>query len=108
MQDKQKVTLYIPPELHRQLKIKAAVETEPMSAIAERALAFYIEHSDVVEELESSVGTAHRVYACPECATSVVVRADELVALKSQSVLLGDDSLHVSPVSAESLVPANV
>ena len=32
MQDKQKVTLYLPPELHRELKIKAAVEAEPMSA----------------------------------------------------------------------------
>jgi hypothetical protein len=40
MQNKQKVTLYIPPELHRKLKIKAAVESEPMSSIAERAIVF--------------------------------------------------------------------
>lgn len=50
MQNKQKVTLYIPPKLHRQLKIRAAVDTESMSAIVEKAIAFYMEHSEVVEE----------------------------------------------------------
>ncbi|MBC6417919.1 MAG: hypothetical protein GDA44_03565 [Prochloron sp. SP5CPC1] len=50
MQNKQKVTLYIPPKLHRQLKIRAAVDTESMSAIAEKAIAFYMEHSEVAEE----------------------------------------------------------
>lgn len=50
MQNKQKVTLYIPPKLHRQLKIRAAVDTESMSAIVEKAIVFYMEHSEVVEE----------------------------------------------------------
>ena len=36
--DKQKVTLYLPPELHHQLKLRAAVDHESMSVIAERAL----------------------------------------------------------------------
>jgi hypothetical protein len=40
MEDKQKVTLYLTSELHRQLKIKAAVEVETMSTIAERALEY--------------------------------------------------------------------
>jgi hypothetical protein len=38
MQDKHKVTLYLPPELHHQLKLRAAIESEPISAIAEKAL----------------------------------------------------------------------
>ncbi|HEY9825744.1 MAG TPA: hypothetical protein V6D19_09875 [Stenomitos sp.] len=107
MQDKQKVTLYLPPELHRELKIKAAVETEAMSAIAERALAFYLHHPEVVEECEASVaGNAHRVYNCPECASSVILRSSELVTLKRQTALIGDENLQVT--SAEALVPASV
>ncbi len=56
MQDKHKVTLYLPPELHRQLKIRSAVDLEPMSAIAERALVFYLKHPEVVDEVEASQG----------------------------------------------------
>jgi len=52
MQEKQKVTLYLSPELHRQLKIKAAVESEPMSSIAERAIIFYLGNSELVDEVE--------------------------------------------------------
>jgi hypothetical protein len=107
MQEKQKVTLYLPPELHRELKIKAAVETEPMSVIAERALAFYLQHPAVVDEVESSVhGAVHQVYSCPACASSVVLRDHELMALKQSSSLLSDDGLQVMP--SEVLVPAQV
>lgn len=107
MQDKHKVTLYLPPELHRELKIKAAVEAEPMSAIAERALAFYIQHSEVVEETElSPSGTTHQVYSCPECASSVILRSSELVSLKDQPALLSDEGLQVAV--SEPLVAASV
>jgi hypothetical protein len=109
MQDKQKVTLYLPPELHRELKIKAAVETEPMSAIAERALAFYLHHSDVVDEVEAAVsGSTHQVYSCPECTSSVILRSHELVTLKRQPGLLSDEGLQVQPVPSETLIPASV
>ncbi len=109
MQDKQKVTLYLPPELHRELKIKAAVETEPMSAIAERALAFYLHHSNVVDEVEAAVsGSTHQVYSCPECTSSVVLRSNELVTLKRQPGLLSDEGLQVQPVPSETLIPASV
>jgi len=91
MQDKQKVTLYIPPELHRQLKITAAVDSESMSTIAERAIDFYIKHSAVVEEVESSYGRSHRVYACPVCSSSAIIRDGEMVALKDQPSILADD-----------------
>ncbi len=43
-----KVTLYLPPELHRQLRICSAVEGEAMSSIAKRAIDFYLAHSDLV------------------------------------------------------------
>jgi hypothetical protein len=86
MQDKQKVTLYLPPELHRQLKIRAAVDGEPMSSIAQRAIVFYLENPEVVDEMGSSYGQTHRVYSCPECASSVFMEEGELVSLKNQSL----------------------
>lgn len=91
MQDKQKVTLYIPPELHRQLKIKAAVDSESMSTIAEKAIAFYMNHSPEVDEIESSYGRSHRVYTCPECSSEVIIRDGEMVALNHQPTVLIDD-----------------
>lgn len=84
MQTKQKVTLYLSPELHRRLKIRAAIDSEPMSELAARAIAFYLSHPEVVDETEASYGRTHRVYACPECATSVALREGELVSLGEQ------------------------
>lgn len=101
-QDKQKVTLYLPPELHRQLKIRAAVDSEAMSTLAEQALSFYLTHSDVVAEVEGTVnGSTHQVHTCPECATAVVLRSGEMVALKEQPLTLSDDGLKVQPAAAE-------
>jgi ribosomal protein L37AE/L43A len=86
MQSKQKVTLYIPPELHRQLKIKAAVDVESMSTLVEKAIAFYMRYPDKVEEIEASVnGKTHQVHFCPECSAPMVMRDGEAVSLKSQT-----------------------
>jgi hypothetical protein len=104
MQEKQKVTLYIPPELHRQLKIKAAVEGEPMSALAERALHFYLHHSEVVDQVES-YGQTHQVYGCPECNSGLVLRDGELVALTQQGSVLTDDSLSMAQVCGDDYTP---
>jgi hypothetical protein len=99
MQDKQKVTLYIPPELHRQLKIKAAVDSESMSTIAEKAIAFYMNHSPEVDEIESSYGRSHRVYTCPDCSSSLIIRDGEMVALNHQpTVLIDDEELPIPQV----------
>jgi hypothetical protein len=77
-----KVTLYLPPDLHRQLKIRSAVEGEAMSSIAKRAIDFYLANSDLVEEDLGTVhGHAHRIYDCPSCATPVVVHQGELVEI---------------------------
>ena len=110
MQDKHKVTLYLPPELHRQLKIRAAVDAEPMSALAERAIDFYLDHPEVVDRVEGEAyGSTHQVYACPECTTSMVIRSGELVALHDQPSTLSDDGLRVhSPTTTEELVGASV
>jgi hypothetical protein len=107
MQDKQKVTLYLPPELHRQLKIRAAVDAEPMSEIAERALGFYLHHQEMVEEIEAaSHGSAHRVYNCPACESSLVVRSGEIVTLQNQPGILVDSldgSLDLAPLASDPL-----
>lgn len=112
MQDKQKVTLYLPPDLHRKLKIRGAVDSEPMSAIAERAIDFYLDHPDVVEEVEAAVhGSTHRVYTCPECTSPLVMRSGEMAALKEQPGVIGEQELAVQTVGSESLeerVPASV
>jgi len=93
MQDKHKVTLYLPPDLHRQLKIRSAVELEAMSAIAERAIEFYLTHSDIVDEIETFHGQSHRIYTCPECVSSLILREGEMVSLREQSGLLPDNDL---------------
>jgi hypothetical protein len=99
---KHKVTLYLPPELHRQLKIKAAVDEQPMSALAERALQFLLEHPEAVE---AAHGRAHRVYACPECKTSLVMRSDSLEMLPRTKAILNDPPLtEAAPQELVSLV----
>ncbi len=91
MQDKQKVTLYLPPGLHRQLKIRAAVDSDSMSALVERAIVFYLRHPEVVDEVEATYGKSHRVYNCPECSSSVVLQEGEMVSLENQPSILAED-----------------
>jgi energy-coupling factor transporter ATP-binding protein EcfA2 len=101
MQEKQKVTLYLTPDLHRQLKIRAAVADEPMSSLAERALGFYLAHPEVVEQESEVYGQTHQIHSCPECQTTVVMRDGELVALGAQPTIL-------SELSSEELVLSQV
>ena len=98
MQSKQKVTLYIPPELHKKLKIKAAVDVESMSALVEKAIAFYMQFPEKVDEIKSSVhGKTHQVHICPECDAPMVMKDGEMLSLRSQSSIIEDDiSLEVS------------
>ncbi len=91
MQDKQKVTLYLPPGLHRQIKIRAAVDSESMSTIVERALGFYLHHSEVVNEVEADYGKSHQVYKCPECTHPVILRDGEMVTLGNQPGVLAEE-----------------
>ena len=92
MQDKQKVTLYLPPGIHRQLKIRAAIDEHSMSALVERAVDFYHKHPDKVEEVESAAhGKTHQVHVCPECNAAMVMREGKMVSLKNQPSVITDD-----------------
>jgi hypothetical protein len=107
MQDKQKVTLYMPPGIHRQLRIRSAIDAESMSAIVERAIDFYLKHPDTVDaEEKSAYGRTHQVHICPECDAAMVMRDGQMMSLKDQpSVLTDESSLPLvgdSPVSADS------
>ncbi|AMA08905.1 MULTISPECIES: hypothetical protein [Cyanophyceae] len=93
MQDKQKVTLYLPAAIHRQLKIKAALDADSMSALVEKAVAFYLQHPEVVEEVQETYGQTHRVHICPDCEGAVVLRDGQLVSLKRQPTVLLDEEI---------------
>lgn len=104
-EEKQKVTLYLPQEIHRQLKIKAAVDSATMTDIAQKAIVFYLSHQEVVEQYEEGYGHTHRIYSCPECSTQVVMRDGEMVGLQNGSGILLDESLSLEspqPVSVDS------
>ncbi|WP_009633423.1 hypothetical protein [Synechocystis sp. PCC 7509] len=111
MQAKQKVTFYLTPEIHRRLKIRSAIDSEPMSELAEKAIGFYLTHPEMVEELETIHGRTHQLYACPECATTVVISDGEMVAIGSSSGVLNEEKLTVAQVTPgtaagqEELVP---
>lgn len=91
MQDKQKVTLYLPPGLHRQLKIRAAVDLDSMSALVERAIVFYLHHPEMVDEVEASYGKTHQVYTCPGCDSPVVLKDQKMISLSNQSGILTEE-----------------
>lgn len=95
MQSKQKITLYIPPELHRKLKIKAAVDVESMSALVEKAVSFYMQFPEKIDEIRSSVhGNTHQIHMCPKCDLPMVMRNGEMVSLNAKGgAINGDISL---------------
>ncbi|UBF29398.1 hypothetical protein K9N68_17110 [Kovacikia minuta CCNUW1] len=95
MQDKQKVTLYLPPELHRQLKIRAALDAETMTDIAQKAIGFYLSHPDIVDQHGENHGQANRVYSCPDCTAPVVLREGEMVSLRKQAGVVLENGLPV-------------
>jgi hypothetical protein len=91
MEEKHKVTLYLTSDLHKQLKVKAAVESETMSTIAARALEVYIQHPELIEEAASARLGKHQVYNCPACDHPAVIREGEMVSLGNQPGILADE-----------------
>ncbi|MEN9204230.1 MAG: hypothetical protein Q6K99_04480 [Thermostichales cyanobacterium BF4_bins_65] len=88
---KQKVTFYLSSELHHSLKVRAAVEAEPMSALAERALQFYLDHAELVE---GTLGSSHQVHQCPACAHPFIIRSGQVQSLpQATQAILEEDSL---------------
>lgn len=99
MQSKQKITLYIPPELHRKLKIKAAVDVESMSALVEKAISFYMQFPEKVDEIRSNAyGKTHQIHMCPECDAPLVMKNGEMLSLslKGDGAVV-EDSIPVPP-----------
>lgn len=92
MQSKHKVTLYLPPELHRKLKIRAAIDIESMSSLVEKAIAFYLQYPEKVEEVEASVaGKTYQVHICPECDAAMTMRDGTMVSLKEQPSVVAEE-----------------
>lgn len=96
-EEKQKVTLYLPHALHKQLKVKAAVESETMTDIAQKAIVFYLSNSELVEQYSEGYGQTHRVYSCPECSTHLALREGEMVSLNESVGVIVEESLDVVP-----------
>lgn len=93
MQDKQKVTLYLSDTLHRQFKIRSAVEGETMSAMAQRAIEFYLDNAELVECSDGVHGKAHQVHSCPQCDAAVALRGNELSLVGEYGNQVLDDEL---------------
>lgn len=79
MQDKQKVTFYLPERLHQQIKIRSAIDGDSMSDLVKKAISFYLAHPDIVES--SGIGHTHQTYNCPSCSQTVVIRNGELLSI---------------------------
>ena len=61
-----------------------------MSAMVEKAILFYLQHPEVIEEIEEQSSTAvrgatYQVHHCPDCRSPLVHRDGELVSLKNQA-----------------------
>ena len=100
MPDKQKVTLYISDDLHRQFKIRSAVDGETMSSMAQRALEFYLNNAELVDNTAGEVhGKAHQVHSCPDCSSAIALKDGELVLVREHAhQVLGDlDDLDCLP-----------
>lgn len=67
-----------------------------MSAMVEKAILFYLQHPEVIEEIEEqssarNQGQSHRVYHCPDCHSPLVQRDGELISLQNQAGALIDE-----------------
>ncbi len=97
-----KVTLYLSPEVHSQLKVQSALEDESMSTLAEKALVFFLENPDVVEERQ---GQTHRLYPCPACETPLVFKDGSLDRIPSPVGMILKDP-EIDPLRVVTEVPA--
>ncbi len=92
MQDKQKVTIYLPPQIHRQLKIRAVIDDESMSALVERAIGFYLKYPEKVEEIDAAAyGKTYQVHVCPECESALVMKGDRMISIERQPGIVADE-----------------
>ncbi|WP_421658607.1 hypothetical protein [Leptothermofonsia sp. ETS-13] len=88
--------------------MRAALDAETMTDIAQRAIGFYLSHPDIVEHYEEIHGQSHRVYSCPDCSSPVVLREGEIVSLRKQSGVLVEEALSMSGHSQSDSVSVGV
>ncbi|MGB3789177.1 MAG: hypothetical protein WA949_14290 [Phormidesmis sp.] len=100
MPDKQKVTFYLSDELHRQFKIRAAVDGETMSSMAQRAIKFYMNNAELVESSDQVHGRAHQIHNCPECDVAVTLHKDGLALVSSYGTQVIDELAALSAISS--------
>lgn len=99
MPDKQKVTFYLSDELHRQFKIRAAVDGETMSSMAQRAIEFYMNNAELVESTGHIHGSDHQIHNCPECNAAVTVRKEGIALITSHGSEVVDELAELSTIS---------
>lgn len=100
MPDKQKVTLYLSDDLHRQFKIRSAVDGETMSSMAQKALEFYLSNAAQVENSADIHGHAHQVHSCPQCSAAVTLREESLTLVATHAQVLTDELMEMPPISS--------
>ncbi|MBF2097104.1 MAG: hypothetical protein IGQ88_01840 [Gloeomargaritaceae cyanobacterium C42_A2020_066] len=104
MSDKHKFTVYLTPELHRQLKIRSVVDGLTQSALTQRAIEFFLAHPEVVLEMEERKSD-YRVHHCPECDAPVILSHGDLRSLKTKFAPVIDEDLTLPiPERSEQLV----
>ena len=103
MQDKQKVTFYLPERLHQQLKIRSAIDGDSMSDLVEKSISFFLANPDIVES--SGVGHTHQTYNCPNCSQTVVIRDGELLAVGGNRTQVLPIAVSKADSPDEELVP---
>ncbi len=98
MPDKQKVTLYISDDLHRQFKIRSAVDGETMSSMAQRALEFYLSNAELVESSSEIHGHSHQIHSCPQCSATVALKESKLTLIRKYSQVLTDELIGIAQI----------
>lgn len=89
---KQKVTLYLSDELHRQIKIRSSVDGETMSSTTQKAIEFYLKHSEVVDhtsEIET-VEVSERDFGEIDVNRNQSVEIEDIISLGANESLETD------------------
>ena len=99
MPDKQKVTLYLSDDLHRQFKIRSAVDGETMSSMAQKALQLYQSTAALVEGSAEIHGHAHQIHNCPQCSAAVTLKGNKLSLIREYAQVPTDELIGMSQIS---------
>ncbi|MEY2979719.1 MAG: hypothetical protein RLZZ435_3859 [Cyanobacteriota bacterium] len=76
-----------------------------MTALAQRAISFYLNHSETVDRVERH-GLTHQIYTCPACSSSLLVRDGDLAEVDHSPSILSDEDLSLSQIYGEERLPS--